>query len=69
MNNEEKCPICGYKLNQCQCYYGGSCHPDRSKRKTVVKDHLYLFSETQVAHIVNYPPPKGSGLLLNGSPD
>ena len=53
MNNEEKCPICGYKLNQCQCYYGGSCHPDRSKRKTVVKDHLYLFSKTQVAHIIN----------------
>ena len=30
---EEKCPICGYKISQCQCTFGGSAHPDRSKRR------------------------------------
>ena len=37
----------------CQCRYGGSCHPDRSKRRAVVLDHLYLFSQEQIAHIAN----------------
>ena len=37
----------------CQCRYGGSCHPDRSKRREVVLDHLYMFSHEQIAHIAN----------------
>ena len=37
----------------CQCRYGGSCHPDRSKRRAVVLDHLYMFSQEQIAHIAN----------------
>ena len=49
---KEKCPICGYDLEWCQCYFGGSAHPDRSKRATVVMEHLYLFSEKQVKHII-----------------
>lgn len=24
-----KCPICGYKLSDCQCLVGGNAHPDR----------------------------------------
>ena len=37
----------------CQCRYGGSGHPDRSKRREVVLDHLYMFSQEQIAHIAN----------------
>ena len=49
----DKCPICNYRIDMCQCRYGGSCHPDRSKRRAVVLDHLYLFSQEQIAHIAN----------------
>ena len=48
----ENCPICKYDISMCQCIFGGSSHPDRSKRKTVVKDHLYLFSPKQIEHII-----------------
>ena len=48
---EDWCPICDYKLSDCQCRYGGSCHPNRSKRRRVVLDHLYLFNDAQIAHI------------------
>ena len=51
MNN--KCPICRYDRGHCQRRFGGSAHHDRSKRRTVVLDHLYLFSEEQINHIVN----------------
>ena len=47
-----KCPICNYDIEHCQCRIGGSAHPDRSKRKSVVLDHLYLFSRKQVGHIL-----------------
>ena len=49
----DKCPICNYRIDMCQCRYGGSCHPDRSKRREVVLDHLYMFSQEQIAHIAN----------------
>lgn len=49
----DKCPICRYSIPTCQCRFGGSAHPNRSKRKEVVKDHLYLFTEEQVSHIIN----------------
>ena len=49
---KEKCPICDYNIEHCQCRFGGSAHPDRSKRMSVVKDHLYLFSNEQVKHII-----------------
>lgn len=32
--------------------FSGSCHPDRSKRKGVVKDHLYSLSRKQLEHII-----------------
>lgn len=48
----ENCPICKYDISMCQCIFAGSGHPDRSKRKTVVKDHLYLFSPKQIEHII-----------------
>lgn len=47
-----KCPICNYDIEHCQCRFGGSAHPDRSKRRDVVLDHLYLFSKEQVEHIL-----------------
>lgn len=47
-----KCPICNYEISMCQCMFGGSCHPDRSKRREVVLDHLYLFSKKQLKHIL-----------------
>lgn len=49
---KEKCPICDYDIEHCQCCFGGSAHPDRSKREAVVRDHLYLFSDEQVKHII-----------------
>lgn len=51
-NMKEKCPICAYDIEHCQCCFGGSAHPDRSKREAVVRDHLYLFSDEQVKHII-----------------
>ena len=49
----DKCSICNYRIDMCQCQYGGSGHPDRSKRREVVLDHLYMFSQEQIAHIAN----------------
>ena len=49
----EKCPICRYEIDECQCYFGGSGHPDRSKRIRVVIDHLYLFSHVQIQHVLS----------------
>ena len=49
----DKCPICNYRIDMCQCQYGGSGHPDRSKRREVVLDHLYMFSQEQIKHIAN----------------
>ena len=51
-NIKEKCPICDYDIEHCQCCFGGSAHPDRSKRAAVVRDHLYLFSDKQVMQII-----------------
>lgn len=51
--NYDTCPICEYKIPQCQCRFGGSAHPDRSKRIDVVLDHLYLFSLEQIKHIID----------------
>ena len=48
----DKCPICEYRIDQCQCYFGGHAHPDRSKRLRVVLDHLYLLSESQLTHVI-----------------
>lgn len=53
LEQQEKCPICDYIIEDCQCYYGGSAHPDRSDRRRVVIDHLYLFSERQIRHIID----------------
>ena len=47
-----ECPICTYDISMCQCLFGGSAHPDRSKRMAVVMEHLYLFSPKQVEHII-----------------
>ena len=47
-----KCPICKYDVSMCQCMFGGSAHPDRSKRREVVLDHLYLLSQEQINHII-----------------
>lgn len=47
------CPICEYKISNCQCRFGGSAHPNRFKRRQVVLDHLYLFSSEQIQHIIN----------------
>ena len=52
MTNNTKCPICGYELKYCQCCFGGSAHPDRSKRREVVQDHLYLLNAEQLAHLI-----------------
>ena len=47
------CPICGYSFGECQCRYGGSGHPNRSKRREVVLDHLYLLNDRQLKHVIN----------------
>lgn len=51
-NLTDICPICGYPINRCQCYCGGSTHPDRSKNRKVVFDHLYLLSPEQLQHVI-----------------
>ena len=48
-----KCPICNYEIKDCQCIFGGTAHPNRSKRKVVVFDHLYLFEKEQVEHLIS----------------
>ena len=48
---EEKCPICEYEFEYCQCHFGGSAHPDRSKRARVVADHIYLLTDKQIEHL------------------
>lgn len=50
-NLKGRCPICEYLFDDCQCYYAGSAHPDRSKRARVVADHIYLFDREQIKHI------------------
>ena len=50
--HREKCPICEYELQECQCIFGGSAHPDRSRRKRIVKDHLELLSPKQIGHLI-----------------
>ena len=48
---ETICPICQYRITDCQCLFSGSAHPDNSKRREVVLDHLYLLSNEQIRHI------------------
>lgn len=50
-NLKGRCPICEYLFDDCQCYYAGSAHPDRSARTSVVFDHIYLFDREQIKHI------------------
>lgn len=49
---KDLCPICGYELNFCQCFFNGSAHPDRNKERNVVQDHLYLLSDKQLLHLL-----------------
>lgn len=46
------CPICQYELNDCQCLFSGSAHPNRENRERVVYDHLYLFNKYQIDHLI-----------------
>ena len=50
--HHEKCPICEYELQNCQCIFCGSSHPDRDRRIRIVKDHLYMLSPKQVGHLI-----------------
>ena len=52
MRSKTKCPICGYELKDCQCYFGDSSHPNRHKRREVIQDHLYLLNAEQLAHLI-----------------
>lgn len=49
--SNKNCPICDYSFDMCQCRFGGSAHPDRSKRTRVVADHIYLLSDEQIDHL------------------
>ena len=48
----EKCPICEYEIQHCQCIFSGSAHPDKEIRKRIVKDHLELLSPKQIGHLI-----------------
>ncbi|MBR3052854.1 MAG: hypothetical protein IKG59_01855 [Firmicutes bacterium] len=50
--HNEYCPICEYAIQHCQCIFCGSAHPDRDRRKKIVKDHLELLSMKQISHLV-----------------
>lgn len=32
LGTKEKCPICNYVFEDCQCRFAGSAHPDRSQK-------------------------------------
>lgn len=49
----DKCPICNYPLDMCQCRFYGSAHPGKDKRIEAVTDHMYFFSPEQVEHIIS----------------
>ena len=49
---QNKCPICKYTIDHCQCLFGGNAHPNRNKEREVVLDHLYLLSEAQLRHVI-----------------
>lgn len=49
--SKKNCPICDYPFDMCQCRFGGSAHPDRSKRARAVADHIYLLSDEQIGHL------------------
>lgn len=51
-SGEGACPICGYELKMCQCRFGRHGHPDRSKNRDVVLDHLYLLTPAQLDHVI-----------------
>ena len=51
MKDKKYCPICKYPFEWCQCYFGCLAHPDRSKRRQVVQDHLYLLTNEQIKHL------------------
>lgn len=61
MANKTLCPICGYPIYgepdlpalRCQCMFIGSCHPNRVKKQEVAFEHLYLFNEEQINHLIN----------------
>lgn len=48
---KEKCPICEYEFDMCQCRFDGNTHPDRSKKARVVANHIYLLSNEQIEHL------------------
>jgi len=50
---EIECPICEYDIRECQCMFTGSCHPDRSEREKYVFDHLYLYTKSQIDHLID----------------
>lgn len=52
MFKKEKCPICGYKIDMCQCLFARTGHPTRDKEQEVVKDHLYFLSKKQLNHVI-----------------
>lgn len=49
---KEKCPICEYEFEYCQCRFTGDAHPDRSKMARVVADHIYLLTDNQIEHLI-----------------
>ena len=50
--HQEKCPICEYPMQHCQCIFSGKAHPNRGRRIRIVKDHLEMLSPKQVAHLI-----------------
>lgn len=50
----DKCPICNYPINMCQCRFVGSTHPDRWNRIEIVVDHLFLFRRSKSTTLSHY---------------
>ena len=43
----EKCPVCKYDISMCQCMFGGSAHPDRSKKtRGCHRPSVFAFTKT-----------------------
>lgn len=71
INSRHTCPICEDTIKDCKCLYSESM--EKSKRRQVIMDHLYLFDKRQIRHLIalekywnlNYTDAVKKGILKN----
>lgn len=53
VSDDTICPLCEHKVADCICKSGNHTNKDIGKKMKVVFEHLYLFNDAQVQHIIN----------------